>query len=97
MRDGAEDAEHFVLVRALGGVEEAGDEDQIAEDEDAATMIVALRLDVGVRHQEHRKHDGDDVPARENQPEEASTNCHEYERCETNVKVSATEPIFSGA
>ena len=35
------------------------------EDEDAAAVVVALRLDVGVGHEEDGKDDRDDIPARE--------------------------------
>ena len=66
LRNGAEGTQHFILLIPFRGIVEARDEDQVAENEDAATVVVTLRLDVGVRHQEHRKDDDNDVPSREN-------------------------------
>lgn len=34
---------------------EAGQQDAIAEDKDASAMVVALRFDVGIGHEEHGK------------------------------------------
>ena len=61
-------------------------------------MVVTLRLDIGVGHQEHREDDADDIPARENQAGRAHLvlrpEDHAYK---TYVNVSETEPILSGA
>lgn len=37
----------------------------VPENENASTMIIAFRLNVGVGHQEHGENDSDDIPARE--------------------------------
>ncbi len=88
----------LVLVGAVRGVVEAGEEHHIREDQDAAAVIIALRFDVGVRHQEHRQDDGDDIPAGEDQAViKVNTGTLFAEEAGTHVKVSATEPIFSGA
>ena len=67
LRNGAEGTQHFILLIPFRGIVEARDEDQVAENEDAATVVVTLRLDVGVCHEEHREDDCDNVPPRENQ------------------------------
>ena len=69
LRDRLEVASHeLVLIGAVRRVVEARHQHEVGEDEDATTMVVALRLDVGVSHQEHREDDCDDIPAREDQP-----------------------------
>ena len=66
LRDRLEVASHeLVLIGAVRRVVEARHQHEVGEDEDATTMVVALRLDVGVRHEEDGKDDRDDVPARE--------------------------------
>ncbi len=47
-------------------------------------MVVALRLDVGIRHQEHRKDDDNDVPSRENQ----AVAHHALSACYDNIMIS---------
>ena len=39
----------------------------IPKDENAPTMIVTLGLDVSVGHEEHREDDDDNIPSRQNQ------------------------------
>ena len=68
LRNGAEGTQHFILLIPFRGIVEARDEDEVTKNEDAATVVVTLRLDVGVSHQEHREDDCDDIPAGENQP-----------------------------
>ena len=73
LRDRLEVASYeLVLVGAVRRVVEARHQHEVGEDENAPTMIVALRFDVGVSHKEHGENDGDDVPAGEDQPEEQS-------------------------
>src|SRR5690606_2362159 len=48
-----------------GSKVETGKQNEVAKDEDAASVIVALGLDVGVSHQEHREDDSDDIPSGE--------------------------------
>lgn len=67
--DWAEDAEHLILVRTVGSVKEAREEHEVAEDEDAASVVVALRLDVGVCHEEDGEDDRDNVPTGEDEAE----------------------------
>jgi hypothetical protein len=73
------------------------------EDENASTMVVALGLDVSVGHKKHGEDDDDDIPSRQNQ---TWGSCQILgggnaegvgEKKAPYLKVSATEPIFSGA
>ena len=38
------------------------------QNEDTATVIVALSLDISISEQEDRKDDSDNIPSRENKP-----------------------------
>lgn len=62
-------------------------------------MIIALSFNVSISQQKERKHDDKNIPSRKNQSIELHTCIRRpldiYDV--THVKVSATEPIFSGA
>jgi hypothetical protein len=58
------------------------------KDEDTATVVVTLRLDIRVRHQEHRENNRNYVPAREDQATKtvisdlANNNCNKQHSLE---------------
>lgn len=62
-------------------------------------MVVTLGLDVRVRHEEHGEDDGDDIPSGQNQTLEERIRELEWQlrALRSYLKVSATDPIFSGA
>ena len=96
LRDLSEDTEHLIFIRTVRCIEEARDEHQVTKDKDTTTVVVALRLNVGVGHQEHGKDDRDDVPAGEDEAIQPVSKVGMKAIQATHVKVSATEPILSG-
>lgn len=62
----------------------------VPEGKDTSTMVITLRLDVGVSHEEHGEDDGDDVPAGEDKARETlfiSTQSSEVTGMGTYVKL----------
>ena len=74
------------------------------EDENAPAMVVAPGFNVGIREKEDGKNDNDNIPSREYQAVHKQANKKERQKVHRDrtiqvayVKVSATEPILSGA
>ena len=62
-------------------------------------MVVTLGLDVCVCHEEHGEDDGNDIPPRQDQTmeEQIRRSKRQLRASRPYLKVSATDPILSGA
>lgn len=61
---------HVLLIgRHTWSKVESRYKDEITQNEDAPTVVIALGLDVGVCHQEYGKNDDDGVPTRKHKGE----------------------------